>query len=201
MINLMDSFGWGGYSPAINFLIMPLSYDLQKIQAIEMNDMVRKSNFSFEMHNNVLRIFPIPRNDGKIWFEYILKSERTAGSIDANSGGNVSNVSNVPYTNPTYSEINSIGRQWIFEYTLALVKEILGYVRGKYTNIPIPNDNLTLNYGDLVTAATSEKIALIEKLRLFFDDTSRQKLLERRGAESDAMQTELNKIPFVIYCG
>ena len=201
MINLMDSFGWGGYSPAINFLIMPLSYDLQKIQAIEMNDMVRKSNFSFEMHNNVLRIFPIPRNDGKIWFEYILKSERTAGSIDANSGGNVSNVSNVPYTNPTYSEINSIGRQWIFEYTLALVKEILGYVRGKYTNIPIPNDNLTLNYGDLVTAATSEKIALVEKLRLFFDDTSRQKLLERRGAESDAMQTELNKIPFVIYCG
>ena len=199
MINLMDSFGWGGYSPAINFLIMPLSYDLQKIQAIEMNDMVRKSNFSFEMHNNVLRIFPIPRNDGMIWFEYILKSERIAGSIDANSGGNVSNVSNVPYTNPTYSSINSIGRQWIFEYTLALVKEILGYVRGKYTNIPIPNDNLTLNYGDLVTAATSEKIALVEKLRLFFDDTSRQKLLERRGAESDAMQTELNKIPFVIY--
>jgi hypothetical protein len=179
---------------------MPLSYDLQKLQAIELNDTIRKSNYSFELHNNVLRIFPIPVSDGHIWFEYILKSERISGSINPQNN-QVSNASNVPYNNPVYSTINAIGRQWIFEYTLCLAKEILGYVRGKYTAIPIPDNNLTLNYGDLISAAKEEKQALIEKLTKFFDDTSRKNLLERKGLEGDAISKELSKVPFTIYCG
>ena len=76
MIDLMDSFGWGSYSPAINFLLMPINYDLQTIQAIEFNDQIRRSNYSFELVNNQLKIFPIP-NGGvtKLWFQYIKKSE------------------------------------------------------------------------------------------------------------------------------
>ena len=34
MMQMLDSFGWGSYSPAINFMLMPISYDMQKIQAI-----------------------------------------------------------------------------------------------------------------------------------------------------------------------
>jgi hypothetical protein len=135
-----------------------------------------------------------------MWFQYIKRDERIAGSVD-NQPGKVSNVSNTPYTNPTYSSINSVGRQWIFEYTLALAKEMLGYVRGKYSSVPIPNAEVTLNQADLLSAATSEKLALIERLRGYFDDTSRKSLLERRAQEAEFKQTELKQVPYTIYIG
>ena len=115
MMNLLDTFGWGNYSPAINFLLMPINYDLQKIQAIEFNDQIRKSQFSFELRNNQLRMFPIPTvSGGKLFFEYIKNSERQNPVGSSGVSGPVTNVSNVPYANPTYAQINSIGRQWIF---------------------------------------------------------------------------------------
>jgi len=63
---LFDSFGFGSFSPAINFLMMPLNYDLQTLQAIELNDMVRRSNYSFELKNNVLSVFPIPMKEYQV---------------------------------------------------------------------------------------------------------------------------------------
>jgi hypothetical protein len=198
--SLFDSFGFGSFSPAINFLMMPLNYDLQTLQAIELNDMVRRSNYSFELKNNVLRIFPIPNNsDAFMHFEYIKESERI--SSQASDTGGASNVSNMPYTNPSYTLINSVGRQWIFEYTLALVKEILGLVRGKYTNIPIPGSEVTLNQQDLLAQAAADKVRLIEKLRQYLDETSRQAGLERKAAEADFALNELSKVPFTIYVG
>ena len=199
MMNLLDTFGWGNYSPAINFLLMPINYDLQKIQAIEFNDQIRKSNYSFELVNNRLRLFPIPNvSEGRMFFEYIKNSERNNPTM-ANSAGLVSNVSNVPYANPSYTQINSIGRQWIFEYTLSLAKEMLGYVRGKYGTIPIPGAEVTLNHADLITAATAEKNLLLEKLRGYLEETSREKLMERRSLEADYKQKELNMVPQPIF--
>ena len=201
MMNLLDTFGWGNYSPAINFLLMPINYDLQKIQAIEFNDQIRKSQYSFELVNNRLRIFPIPTVDnGKMFFEYIKNSERNIATMPSSSAL-VSNVSNVPYTNPNYTQINSIGRQWIFEYTLSLAKEMLGYVRGKYGTIPIPGAEVTLNHADLITAATAEKNLLLERLRGYLDETSRDKLLERRALEADYKTKELNMVPQLIFIG
>jgi hypothetical protein len=201
MMNLLDTFGWGNYSPAINFLLMPINYDLQKIQAIEFNDQIRKSQYSFELVNNRLRLFPIPTvDDGKMFFEYIKNSERN-NTVMANSAGLVSNVSNVPYANPKYTQINSIGRQWIFEYTLSLTKEMLGYVRGKYGTLPIPGAEVTLNSADLISAATAEKNLLLDKLRAYLEETSREKLLERRSLEADYKQKELNLVPQPIFIG
>ena len=207
--NMFDSFGFGGMSPAINFLMMPLNYDIQTIQAIELNDMVRRSNYSFEIHKDKLRIFPIPNFSDtcdadnpphRIWFEYIIRSQRIEGSIK-NTPTRVTNVSNAPYANPNYNFINSIGRQWIFEYTLSLAKEMLGYVRGKYATIPIPNAEVNLNQGDLISAATAEKVALLERLRNYLDETSRQALLNRRASEAEAKMTELQQVPYTIYIG
>lgn len=199
--NMFDSFGFGSMSPAINFLMMPLNFDLAAIQAIELNDQVRRSQYSFELKNNKLRIFPVPSSGSRnYWFEYIQREERIAGSVN-DSPGDVTNVSNTPYSNPTYAQINSVGRQWIFEYTLALAKEMLGYVRGKYSNIPIPNAEVTLNQSDLITAGTAEKASLIERLRGYFDETSRKSLLERRAQEAEFKQTELKQVPYTIYIG
>jgi hypothetical protein len=204
MIQLLDTFGWGNYSPAINFMLMPINYDLQKIQAIEFNDQIRKSQYSFELINNKVRIFPIPdasmANNKVLWFQYLLKSDRDNSGIS--SGNNlVTNVSNVPYANPVYSEINSIGRQWIFEYALAIAKEMLGLVRGKYDSLPIPGAEAKLNAPDLLTQANNDKTALITRLREYLGNTSRKTQLENRAAEVDARQKELQQVPFTIYIG
>ena len=198
--NLFDSFGFGGMSPAINFLMMPLNYDMQVLQAIELNDMIRRSNFSFELRNNKLKIFPIPTVTGSMYFEYIKRDDRISNSIQQ-TPDRVTNVSDSPYENPTYANINSVGRQWIFEYTLALAKEMLGYVRGKYQTVPIPGAEVQLNQSDLITAATAEKNSLIERLRGYFDETSRKALLERRAQESEFTNQELKNVPYTIYIG
>ena len=130
----------------------------------------------------------------------MLKSDVDCAAIDINPNA-ISNISQVPYRNIDYDSINSVGRSWIFEYTLALSKEILGYVRGKYTSVPIPGAEVTLNQADLLTSATADKNALVDRLRAYFDDTSRQKLLERKQAESTAMQSELDRVPMTIFVG
>ena len=197
---LMDSFGFGNYSPGINFLLMPINYDLAKIQAIDFNDQIRKSNYTFELVNNQIRIFPIPSRNEKLWFKYILKSDRNVSTVSGSLGvGVVTDISTVPYTNPSYSNINSIGRQWVFEYTLALCKEMLGYVRGKYGTVPIPGAEVTLNQSDLISAATAEKTSLIERLRTYLDETSRSKLLERKALESENVIKDLSAVPYTIY--
>ena len=216
-----DGFGFGGVAAAgitdlggfgggTGYLMMPLNYDMQVIQAIEMNEMVRMSNYSFEMHNNVLRVFPIPggygqegidgSHAGNMWFEYMKVNDKISGSVDP-ACGKISNVSNTPFNNPNYDLINSIGRQWIFEFTLALCKEILGYVRGKYSTVPIPNAEMTLNQADLLAAATAEKTALLERLRAYFDETSRAALLARRANEKESRDKELEGVPTFIYIG
>jgi hypothetical protein len=200
--SFMDQFGFGAMSPGINFMMMPINYDIAKLQAIELNDTIRKSNYSFELVNNKIRIFPIPLQDEKLFFNYILKSDRNNPVVPGSMGqGVVTDISTVPYANPTYKYINSIGRQWVFEYTLAICKEMLGYIRGKYSTVPIPNSEVTLNHADLISAATAEKTSLIERLRTYLDDTSRSKLLEKKANEAEFLQKDLNKIPYTIYIG
>ncbi len=183
-------------------MLMPISYDMQKIQAIELNDQIRKSQYTFELVNNQLRLFPIPiAHYHNLRFEYILESDRNNPYMENNGQSLITNASNVPYENPTYNAINSIGRQWIFEYSLAIVKEILGYVRGKYSTIPIPGSEVTLNQGDLIAAATSEKNALIERLRAYFDTTSRKTLLANKAEEAQSQMSILTDVPMTIFIG
>jgi len=207
--SLLETFGFGQFSPGINFLLMPIYFDVQKLQAIELNDQIRKSAFSFDLVNNNLRIFPIPgdRMDGaerKLFFHYIKRDERndvTSATPNYDSGSStlVTNVSNVPYANPVYGEVNSIGKQWVRQYALAAVKETLAYVRKKYATIPIPGAEVTLNGDDLLTDARAEKAALLEQLRAMLDVTSRKTQLENQAAEADSMQKTLTNVALPIY--
>ena len=192
--------GVGGFGGGMGFLMMPLSYDMQVIQSIEMNQQVRWSNYSFEVHGNDLKVFPVPEKSGKIWFQYIFNSDRSSGVIKC-AEDKVNNVSNANFQNPKYSKINSIGRQWIFEMTLAICKEMLGYIRGKYSSIPIPNAEVNLNQGDLISAATAEKTALLERLRAYLDETSRAALLGRKAQEAESKMVELQQVPWTIFIG
>ena len=198
--SLMDAFDFGSYSPGVNFLLMPASYDMLKVQAIEFNDQIRRSAYSFEVVNNQLKLFPIPTRTGTMTFEYYKTQEKN--SAVKNSESNlITNVGEVPYENIEYTTINSVGRQWVYRYSLALTKELLGYIRGKYQQIPVPGSNTALNQADLLTDARSEKIALLTELREMLDQTSRKAQLERKADESDNLKRITSQIPYTIYIG
>jgi hypothetical protein len=197
--SLLESFNFGSYSPGINFMLMPLNFDMLKLQAIELNDQVRKSAYSFDLVNNQLRLFPIPTIDTNLIFHYIKKSERNQTFVSGSATNLVTNISNVPYNNPVYSQLNSVGKMWVFQYTLALVKEMLAYVRGKYTTVPIPGSEVTLNQSDLLADARSEKIALLEQLRGTLEDSSRTKQLEKRSMDENYVNQTLQQVPLPLY--
>jgi len=198
--SLMSAFDFGAFSPGINFMLMPLSYDVALLQGIEFNDQIRKSHYSFELVNNKLKVFPVPGNSGKLFFEYYKLSDKNAINYN-NSTNLITNVGEVPYSNPKYSHINSVGRQWIFRYTLALAKELLAYIRGKYQSVPVPGSEASLNQADLLADARAEKTELMTSLREMLDQTSRGKQLEAQAKEAEDVQNTLKSVPMTIFVG
>ena len=202
---LLDAFGFGNVSPAISFVLKPISYDLARANAIETSDLIRKSAYSFEIHNNNLRIFPIPLDGDageKIWFEYYVKDDiRNTNHPSASLQGGVSDPSNVPYKFITYSSINQPGRQWIRKYTYALAKELLGIIRSKYSSMPIPDGEVTLDGEALKTEGREEKTQLLEELREFLESVSLTEKLKAEAEEANAQQEVLAKAPLNIFIG
>tara|TARA_S200002703_G_C3792894_1_gene244740 strand:- start:1267 stop:2265 length:999 start_codon:yes stop_codon:yes gene_type:complete len=198
--SLMDAFDFGSFSPGVNFLLMPASYDALKVQAIEFNDQIRRSGYSFELVNNKLKVFPLPREATNLYFEYFKLSDKQ-GAVNSTDTGLVTNVGEVPYVNPTYNQLNSVAKQWIYRYTLALTRELLGYIRGKYQTVPVPGSEATLNQGDLLTDARAEKESLLTNLREMLDQTSRLSQLERKSNESKFLKDTLSDVPMTIFIG
>ena len=202
---LLDAFVFVNVSPAIWFVLKPISYDFARANAIETSDLVRKSAYSFEIHNNNLRIFPEPQEGDageKIWFEYYVKDDiRNTNNISASLQGGVSDPSNVPYKFITYSSINQPGRQWIRKYTYALAKELLGIIRSKYSSMPIPDGEVTLDGEALKTEGREEKQQLLEELREFLESVSLTEKLKAEAEESNAQREVLAKAPLNIYIG
>ena len=219
--SLMDAFDFGSFSPGVNFLLMPASYDLLKVQAIEFNDQIRRSTYSFEINNNKLRIFPVPKNDGKLKVQYYRTADKTYNVNDgvdfeatAESGGSVSgtggstsstgistNISNVNAQNLVYSEINAIGRQWIFKYAAATAKEMLAYVRGKYQTVPVPGSEVTMNASDLLQDARDEKVFLVEDLKATMQTASMTNQLELAATQTKFINDAMQGVPMHIYIG
>lgn len=201
--NVLSEMGFAGYSPATQFLMTPIFEDLERVQAIEFNDMVRKSEYSFEiLGNNKLRIFPIPTRNFKVWLEYIVESERDITNFTSGSRYEfVSDPSDVPYELCQYCKINQAGKQWIKKYFLALCKETLGRILQKYSTVPIPGGEVTLDGAELRSEAKEETTALLEKLRDMLEKSLRVNQLENKDKESEAMQKMLQKVPLHIYIG
>jgi len=201
-LNLMDELGFGNYSPAAQFLMMPLYEDVLRMQAIEFNDHIRKSAFTFNIVNNKLEIFPVP-TDGtrsKIYYEYF---ERDAFENNSSivQDGVVADYSNIRYDFIPYIKINEVGKQWIRKYTLALSKELLGAIREKYSSIPIPDAEISLDGAALRAEAQVEKDYLMTQLRENLEELGRKTQFEIRKNESEYHQDMLRKIPLKLYVG
>ncbi len=199
-LNLIDEFGFGSYSPAAQFVLMPIYEDMLRIQAIEFNDQFRKSAHSFNIVNNKLQIFPIPTTAGKLWFEYFVRNEFIQNSTNVTTNV-VSDYSNVGYDFIPYTSINDVGKQWIRKYSLALAKELLGAIREKYSSVPIPGSEISLDGAALRAEAQTEKDALIAQLRENLEELSRKNQFETRNNESNYQQEMLRNVPLTIYTG
>ena len=202
--NVLNELGFGAYSPAVQFLMTPIFEDLLRGQAIQFNDMVRKSAFSFELTNNKLRLFPIPTYGFKVYFHYMLRKDRLKGEFayEPNyTGSYVADYANIPYDNITYRTINSVGKQWIRKYFLALCKELLGCIRQKYQTLPIPGAEVTLDGAELRNEAQTEKTDLITQLRESLDAASQKSQMENQALQAEHMMDSLKKSPLFIYIG
>jgi hypothetical protein len=202
--NVLNEMGFAGYSPATQFLMTPIFEDLLRGQAIEFNDMVRKSAYSFEVVNNKLKIFPIPTYDHNLYIEYVVQKDKLSGVNTFSSGSNydvVSDYSNVPYQNVTYFKLNAVGKQWVKKYFLALCKELLGAIRQKYSTIPIPGGEVTLDGAELRSEAATEKENLITQLRENLEASGRKAQLEAKADENEKMTSILKSAPLLIYIG
>ncbi len=202
--NVLNEMGFAGYSPATQFLMTPIFEDLLRGQAIEFNDMVRKSAYSFEVVNNKLKIFPIPTYNHTIYVEYVVEKDKLSNASTFSSGSNydvVSDYSNVPYQNVTYYKLNAVGKQWVKKYFLALCKELLGAIRQKYSTVPIPGGEVTLDGAELRSEASTEKEALITQLRENLEATSRKSQMEAKADETEKMTSIMKTVPLLIYIG
>lgn len=203
--NVLNEMGFGAYSPAVQFLMTPIFEDLLRGQAIQFNDMIRKSAYSFELVNNKLKLFPIPTYAFNVYFNYMLKDARFSGSVvqpdPCYTGSYVSDYANIPYNNIPFNTINQVGRQWIRKYFLAICKELLGSVRQKYQTIPIPGGEVTLDGAELRNEAQQEKGDLITQLRETLDAVGKKQQMEDRAREAEYLQDTLKRVPLFIYLG
>lgn len=201
-LNLLDEFGFGQYSPAAQFLLMPLFEDSLRIQHIELNDQIRKSAYTFNIVNDKIKVFPIPtvRTPKRIYFEYFSSNEFDKSAITIKDN-KISDYSDIKYDFISYDSINDVGKQWIRKYTLALAKELLGAIREKYSTIPIPDGEVSLDGAALRSEAQTEKDTLITQLRENLDELGRTKQFEYKKNEADYHQEMLKKIPLTIYVG
>jgi len=199
-----DYHSYGQYADDSTFQVIPAWQN--KMQAISYEDHLytRTSHYSYEVINNKLRIYPIPDtvSPEKFWFRFTVDSDNIWE--DDNDGGQdgINNMNTLPFENIPYENINSIGKQWIRRFALALSKETLGQIRGKFGgNVPIPGENVSLNASDLLSQAKEEQTALREELTKILDELTYNKLLETDKGMIDNAKAIITETPLKIFVG
>jgi hypothetical protein len=198
--NLFAEFGFDGYSPAITFVMMPAYEDMLRVQAIEINDQIRKSIHTFTLSNNVLKVSPIPRTSFNMFFDYYVTSDKTSATLQSGSQNEfVSDFSNIPLEHLPYNNINSIGKVWIYKYTLALAKELLGLIRSKYERVPIPNSDIKMDGEVLRREAQQEKEMLVKELQETLTKAGYHEQMKLQAESAEAQNKILDRVPLAIY--
>ena len=199
-----DYHTYGQYADDSTFQVIPAWQN--KIQAISYEDHLytRTSHYSYEVINNKLRIYPIPDtvSPEKFWFRFTVDNADIWE--DENNGGEdgVNNMNTLPFENIPYENINSIGKQWIRRFALALSKETLGQIRGKFGgSVPIPGENVSLNASDLLSQAKAEQDALREELTKILDELTYDKLIASDKEMVENAKGIMDQSPLKIFVG
>ncbi len=197
---------YGQYADDSTFEIVPTWQN--KLQAMAYEDALwtRVSHYSYEIHDNRLRIFPTPDSTTpeKFWLQFTIdrQYEPWEDSDRGNTGAEgINNMNTLPFENIPYENINAIGKQWIRRFALALTKEILGQVRGKFSTVPIPGESVTLNASELLSQARTEMDQLRDELKTILDETTYDKLATIDSTLQDSSKKVLENVPAGIYVG
>ena len=198
---------YGQFADDSTFEIIPTWQN--KMQAIMYEDSIitRTSNYSYEIINNKLRLYPKPQYWGfqesdRIWVKFYIEKDAWAENPDMNDGtSGVNNLNTLPFDNIPYIHINAIGKQWIRKYCLALCKEMLGQIRGKFSTIPIPGESVTLNHADLLSQAKEEQQQLKDKLQEMLKETEYVALIKEDSEKTEAAATTFKNSPLPIFVG
>jgi hypothetical protein len=199
---LATNFNYESYVNSTVFYVLPIFEDVLRRGMLESAFRVRRSNYSYEVLGSKLRIYPIPTSDlqlGKMFIKLMPPHDPlnpSAYSDDSIYG--ISGPNNFPLGNIPYATINQPGRQWIRQYTLALCKELLGLIRSKFQNIPIPNADLQLNGEALVSQGREDKDKLTTQMREFLANMTHAKLLENDALAAENLNKQLRYIPMPL---
>ena len=215
--SILGEFGWegimygggagggGGAGTGLSYTMTPIFEDLLRMQSVELNNQIRRLGYGFEIHNNIIRLFPIPVSEGTVWVDYIVKDDKISGTpttlFGTSSLSRTSNLGDAPYSYLEYAKINGPGKRWIFKYAFAVAKSIVGEIRSKYQTIPIPGSEISLNGDSMKQEAQTEKDQLLEQLRTDLERTGTQVQMQIQAENSENMQKLLSKIPMMIYIG
>ncbi len=198
---LNNEFSFESFTPETVFYVLPVFEDVLRAGQMDISNRVRRSNFSYQLIGTKLRLFPRPTDasSGKnLWLRVGFVNDGLSTPFTDETMDGISSPHNLPYGNISFSAINSMGRQWIRQYTLGCCKEVLGLVRSKFGSIPIPNGDLQLNGGDLISAGKEEKERLRTELREMFDSLTYDKLIEGQATEAGNIMTILKTVPIPL---
>jgi len=200
---LHNQFNFESFTPETIFYLLPIWEDVLRAQQLEMSHKIRRSNYSYSIVNNVLKVYPVPTLAAKMHFTYYLQGSGDDPFSSDNDPlvDGISNLSNIPFGNIQYSKINSSGQNWVRRFTLALSKEVLGLIRGKTSSIPIPNGELTLNSAELLMAARDEQDQLKNELRTLLDETTYDALSDQEARQAQNLMEILARAPMGIFVG
>ena len=199
-----DMHTYGQYADDSSFQVIPSWQN--KIQAISYEDHLytRTSHYSYEVIDNKLRLYPIPSgvSPEKFWFRFTVDNSDIWEDGDDNGQDGINNMNTLPFENVPYENINSMGKQWIRRFALALSKETLGQIRGKFGgNVPIPGESITLNASDLLSQAKAEQDALRDELKTQLDEMTYNKLLATDKEMVTNAKAIVTETPLKIFVG
>lgn len=194
---LNNEFSFESFTPETIFYVLPVFEDVLRAGQLNLSYKVRRSNYTYRVTGTKVRIYPIPTSETskKLWISVQFPADPLNPPVTDDTIHGVSNLSNIPYGDLLYTRINSIGRQWIRQYTLASSKELLGLIRSKFSSVPIPGAELTLNGSDLVSQAREEKTTLKEKLSELLSELTYSKMLEDEATAAESLRNILKGIP------
>ena len=197
---------YGQYADDSTFEIVPTWQN--KLQAMAYEDALwtRISHYSYDLKDNRLRLFPRPDSTSpdKFWVQFSIENdyEPWEESPRGKTGiEGINNMNTLPFQNIPYKNINAIGKQWIRRFALALTKEMLGQVRGKFAVVPIPGESVTLNHSELLSQAKSEQDGLRDELKTILDELTYANLATVDSTLQDSAKKVLENVPAGIYVG
>jgi hypothetical protein len=194
---LNNEFSFESFTPETIFYVLPVFEDILRAGQLDISQRVRRSNYSYKIMGRNFRVYPTPSTESRteLYLRVQFQANPLSSSIPDSTIYGVSNMSNVPFGNLQYSKINSIARQWIRQFTLAIASEVLGNIRSKFSTVPIPGNDLTLNGSDLVNRGREDQTKLNTELREMLESMTYDKIVETEASRAENIMKQLRMIP------